>query len=164
MFHLKSGKEDSIMKTLVRSNGNLFPAIPSLLNDFFTEDWFDSSMSNWKSSGATLPAVNVRETNDDFQIEVAAPGMKRADFKVELDNNVLTISSQREETHEEKDQHGSYTRKEFSYQAFQRSFTLPQNKVEGEKIAARYQDGILHITIPKREEAKVKPPKQIAVG
>jgi HSP20 family protein len=152
------------MKTLVRTNGNLFPAIPSLLNDFFTDDWFDSSLSNWRSSGTTLPAVNVRETNEDFRIEVAAPGMKRDDFKVELDNNVLTISSQREDAREEKNQQDNYTRKEFSYQSFQRSFTLPENKVEGEKIAAKYVDGILYITVPKREEAKVKPAKQIAVS
>ena len=152
------------MKTFVKTNGNLFPAIPSLLNDFFTDDWFDSSLANWKSSGTTLPAVNVRETNDDFRIEVAAPGMKRDDFKVELDNNVLTISSQREDKREESQKDGSYTRREFSYQSFQRSFTLPENKVEGDKIGAAYVDGILKITIPKKEEAKVKPAKQIAVS
>ncbi|MBT1696724.1 Hsp20/alpha crystallin family protein [Fulvivirgaceae bacterium PWU4] len=152
------------MKTLVRTNGNLFPAIPSLLNDFLTDDWFDSSLANWRSSGATLPAVNVRETNDDFSIEVAAPGMKRDDFKVELDNNVLTISSEREDNREKKDSDGNYTRREFSYQSFQRSFSLPENKVEGDKIAARYVDGILHVTVPKREEAKVKPAKQIKVS
>lgn len=152
------------MKTLVRTNGSLFPSMPSLLNDFFTDDWFNSSLANWKSSGATLPAVNVKETNDDFRIEVAAPGMKRDDFKVELDNHILTISSQREDQREEKDEHVDYTRREFSYQSFQRSFTLPEGKVEGEKIAARYVDGILYITVPKKEEAKVKPAKQIAVS
>ncbi|HYG18774.1 MAG TPA: Hsp20/alpha crystallin family protein [Ohtaekwangia sp.] len=152
------------MKTLVKNNGNLFPAMPSLLNDLFTDDWFNSSLSNWKSSGATLPAVNVRETNDDFQIEVAAPGMKRDDFKVELDNNVLTVSSQREDRQEEKDAQGNYTRREFSYQAFQRSFSLPTEKVEGDNIVARYADGILHITVPKKENAKVRPAKQIAVA
>ena len=152
------------MKTLVRTNGNLFPAIPSLLNDFFTDDWFDSSLANWKSSGTTLPAVNVRETNDEFRIEVAAPGMKRDDFKVELDNNVLIISSQREDSREEKDNNGDYTRREFSYQSFQRSFTLPEGKVEGDKIAASYVDGILKVTVPKREEAKIKPAKQIAIS
>ena len=152
------------MKTLVRTNGNLFPGIPSLLNDFFTDDWFNSSLANWKSSGTSLPAVNVRETNDDFMIEVAAPGMKRDDFKVELDNNVLTISSQREENNGEKGKDGVYARREFSYQSFQRSFTLPENKVEGDKIAARYVDGILQVTVPKKEEAKVKPAKQISVS
>ena len=114
--------------------------------------------------GATLPAVNVKETNDDFIIEVASPGMKRDDFKVELDNHVLTISSEMEGRHEEKDRNGKYTRKEFSYQSFQRSFSLPENKVEGGKISAKYTDGILYVTIPKKEDAKVKPARQISVG
>ena len=104
------------------------------------------------------------ETNDDYLIEVAAPGMKRGDFKVELDNNVLTISSQPDEKREENDQNVGYSRREFSYQSFQRSFSLPESKVEGDKIAAKYVDGILYVTIPKREEAKVKPAKQIKVA
>lgn len=152
------------MKSLVKSNGTFFPTIPSLLDDFFTRDWLDSSLANWRDSGATLPAVNVMETSDDFRIEVAAPGMKRGDFKVELDNNMLTISSQREEQSEQKDAQENYTRREFSYQAFQRSFSLPENKVLGDKISARYVDGILHVTVPKSENAKVKPAKQIAVS
>jgi len=152
------------MKSLIRTNGNSFSSIPSLLNDFFTEDWFDSSLSNWKSMGATLPAVNVKETNDDFIIEVASPGMKRDDFKVELDNNVLTISSEMENRNEETDKNGKYTRREFSYQSFQRSFSLPENKVEGGKISAKYTDGILYVTVPKKEDAKVKPARQITVA
>ena len=152
------------MKSLVKTNGTFFPAIPSLFDDFFPRDWLDSSLANWRESGATLPAVNVIETNEDFRIEVAAPGMKRDDFKVELDNNVLTISSVREQKAEEKDEQGNYTRREFSYQSFQRSFSLPESRVQGEKISARYMDGILHVTIPKSENAKVKPAKQIAVA
>lgn len=152
------------MKSLVKSNGTLFPTIPSLFDDFFNRDWLDSSLANWRVNGASLPAVNVMETNEDFRIEVAAPGMKRSDFKVELDNNVLTISSEREDKSEEKDSNGNYARREFSYQSFQRSFSLPENKVLRDKITARYMDGILHVTVPKSEEAKVKPAKQIAVG
>lgn len=152
------------MKTLVRPNRNLFPAIPSIFDDFILRDLFESSNGNWRPNGATLPAVNVGETNDAFMIEVAAPGMKRNDFHVELDNHVLTISSNREEQREENDKDGQYTRREFSYQAFQRSFSLPENKVEGEKISAQYRDGILYITVPKKEEAKVKPPKQISIS
>ncbi len=149
-------------KSLVKTNGGLFPAIPSLLDDFFGMDWLDSTMANWSASGSTLPAVNVQETNDDYMIEVAAPGMKRDDFKIELENDVLTISSERENSHEEKD--GNYTRREFSYQSFQRSFSLPQNKVKGDEIKAKYDDGILRITVPKTEDAKRKPAKQIAVA
>jgi HSP20 family protein len=109
-------------KSIAKTNGNLFPASPSLIDDFFGRDWLDSSLATWRTSGSTLPAVNVRETSDEFMIEVAAPGMQRDDFKVELDNNVLTISSQKEDNHEEKDEAGNYTRREFSYQSFQRSF------------------------------------------
>src|SRR5689334_768685 len=150
------------MKTLVRQNATLFPSLPSLIEDFFNRDW-DSTLAD-RNYSATLPAVNIVETNEDYIIDVAAPGMKRDEFKVELDNNVLTISSQREEKQEQHDEGRSYTRREFNYQSFQRSFTLPENKVEGEKISARYVDGILHITVPKKEDAKVKPIKQITIG
>lgn len=152
------------MKHLVKSNGNFYSSMPSLMNDFFDDTWFDSSLSNWRSAGSSLPAINIKENNDEFEIEVAAPGMKRDDFKVELDNSLLTISSEREDKREEKDNEGNYTRREFSYQSFQRSFTLPQERVDADKIAARYTDGILHITVPKRESAKVKPTKQITIG
>jgi HSP20 family protein len=152
------------MKNLVRTNGDSFSSVPSLLNDFFTDDWFNSSLSNWRTAGTSLPAVNVRETNDDFMIDVAAPGMKRNDFKVELDNNILTISSEMEEKQEEKDKNEKFTRREFSYQSFQRSFSLPENKVDGGKISAKYIDGILHVVVPKREEAKIKPARQITVS
>jgi HSP20 family protein len=151
-------KNNSLMKT----NGTLFPAIPSLLDDFFGRDWLDSTMADWRTSGSTLPAVNVQETNDDYTIEVAAPGMKRDDFKIELDNNVLIISSKREDSHEEKD--GNYTRREFSYQSFQRSLSFPQNGVKGDEITAKYVDGLLRITVPKTDDAKMKPAKQIAVA
>lgn len=146
---------------LIKTNGSLFPAIPSLLDDFFGRNWLDSSLADWRTFGSTLPAVNVQETNDNYLIEVAAPGMKKDDFKVELENDVLTISSEQQNSHEEKD--GNYARREFSYQAFRRSFSLPQHKVKADGISARYTDGILHITIPKTEEAKTKPAKQIAV-
>lgn len=162
MFNLIR-KEDS-MKTLVKGNGSLFPGIPSLMEDFILRDLIDSSNGNWKSNGATLPAVNVGETNDAFTIEVAAPGMKRDDFHVELDNNVLMISANRENKNDEKKNDNLYTRREFSYESFQRSFSLPENRVEGDKISAKYKDGILYITVPKTEDAKVKPPKQIAVS
>ena len=119
-------------------------------------------MASWGTYDSTLPAVNVQETNDDYLIEVAAPGMKRNDFKVELDNSVLIISSQRENSQEENDD--TYTRREFSYQSFQRSFALPQNLVKGDEIKAKYDDGILRITVPKTEDAKAKPAKQITVA
>ena len=152
------------MKTLVKSNSSLFPAIPSLFEELLNKDWLDSSLSTWKTSGATLPAVNVKETNDAFCIEVAAPGMKRENFKVELQNDMLTISSEIQNQHEENGQEGGYTRREFSYQSFQRSFELPKNVVDEDKIKARYENGLLLLSIPKREEAKPRPPKLIEIS
>lgn len=152
------------MRNLIKTNGTLFPTVPSLLNDFFGRDFLDSSPGNWGSFNSTLPAVNVSETDNEFDIEVAAPGMNKKDFRVELLDNVLTISSQREDRNEEKDPEGNYTRREFSYQSFQRSFTLPQDLVRGDGITAKYTDGILRITVPKTDKANVKPPKQIAIG
>lgn len=150
------------MNALVKSNGTLFQPMQSLLNDFFSDSWFNSSLSNWSPAGNTLPAVNVIENRDDFVIEVAAPGMNRDDFKVELDNHVLTVSSEKEKKEETTE--GTYTRREFTYQSFQRSFALPQEKISGENISAKYENGILRILVPKREEAKVKPARQIQVG
>jgi len=150
------------MNSLVNTNGNLVPSIPSLLNDFFSDNWLYSPLSSWRATGATLPAANIRETNEDFRIEIATPGMKRDDFKVALDHNVLTVSYDgNEQTSQEQP---AYSHREFNYQAFQRSFALPEQKIQGDKIEARYTDGILYITVPKREEAKVKPPRQINIS
>ena len=148
------------MKTLVRRNASF----PSLFEDLFLRDLFDTSNVNWNPGTTSLPAVNVMETNDSFVLEVAAPGMKREDFHVELDNNMLTITSSVEENKEQKEKADLYTRREFSYQSFERTFALPENKVQGDKISAKYTDGVLYITVPKAEEAKVKPPKQIAIS
>ncbi len=92
------------MRTLVRQNATLFPSLPSLLDDFLNRDWADSTLATTKFS-ATLPAVNVCENNEEYIIDVAAPGMKREEFQVEIDNNVLTISSQREEKGEQHKLH-----------------------------------------------------------
>lgn len=133
---------------------------PSLWNKLFDDEFFTM---NFSPSGTTLPSVNIRETKDDFVVEVAAPGMKKEDFNIELNNNIMTISSEKREEDNDKDKEGNYTRREFSYQSFQRSFTLPTT-VEGEKISAKYSEGVLHIMIPKREEAKQKPPRSIEIA
>ncbi len=135
-------------------------SVPSFIDEFFGKDWMDSVFSD--RPGISTPAVNVKETNDNFTIEVAAPGLDKKDFKVDVDNNVLTISSEKEFKNEEKEE-GRYMRREFSYASFTRSFSLPE-AVEAEKIKAKHKDGILMITIPKREEAKRKPPKQIEIS
>jgi HSP20 family protein len=136
--------------------------LPSLWDNFFSKDLMDWGMTNFSSTDTTLPAVNVKENEDAFEIEVAAPGMGKGDFKINLENNLLTISSEKKEEkkHEEK---GQYTRREFSYQSFQRSFTVPETLVDGEKISAKYCEGILCITLPKKEEVKPKPAREIAI-
>ena len=109
-----------------------------------------------------MPSVNIRETADNFEVEVAAPGMDKKDFKITLDGNLLTISSQKQQSSE--DVNDRYTRREFSYQSFQRSFELPKDVVDQENINARYENGLLHLSIPKKEEAKKKEPKLIEIS
>lgn len=134
--------------------------VPSLMDDFFGRDLMQNFFED--QTGISMPAVNVVETNDNFRIEVAAPGLEKKDFKIDLDNNVLTISSEKEERNESQEE-GKFMRREFSYSSFRRSFSLP-NSVDAEKIKANHKDGILSIILPKREEAKQKPPKQISIS
>ncbi len=98
-----------------------------------------------------MPAVNIKEDNDGFNVEMAAPGMKKDDFKVDLDNNLLTISAEKESEDNEKDDEGNYTRREFNYQSFKRTFTLP-DAAQADKIKATYKEGVLTINIPKKEK------------
>ena len=136
--------------------------LPSFFDRFWNNELMDWGHSNYSSTNTSLPAVNVKETNDDFVIELAAPGMEKSDFKVNFKNNVLTISSEKKNESEEKNE--NYTRKEFSYQSFQRSFTVAENAVIGDKIAAKYNNGILNITLPKREEVKPQPEREIKIS
>lgn len=149
--------------TLTKRNGNLANPFPNLFDDLFSRDLFDWNNSNFSTTGTTLPAVNVKETPESFVVEMAAPGMTKEDFKVELNNNLLTISSEQKSEHEEKD-NDKYTRKEFSYQSFQRSFQLSREAVDADKIQAKYENGVLHLTIPKREEVKQKPSRLINIS
>lgn len=149
--------------TLTKRNGSLLNSLPVLFDDFFNRDMFNWSNSNFSDTGTTIPAVNIKETAENYEVEVAAPGMTKKDFKVELDGNTLIISSERNNQKEEKED-GRYYRKEFSYQAFQRSFTLQKEVVDIDKIQARYENGLLHLLIPKKEEAKQKPPKLIQIS
>ena len=144
--------------TLVRYNNRF----PRFFDDFFTKDldrFFEGDTAN-----AHLPAVNVKEDENGFQVEVAVPGFKKEDFKVELDQDVLTIASEQEDQHEEKDEQGNYVKREFRHQSFKRSFRLPEHVVDGDKIEARYEAGILYLTLPKREEVKPKPARLIDIA
>jgi HSP20 family protein len=131
-------------------------------DDFFTRDLFNWGLTNNSNTGTTVPAVNIKETANAFEVEMAAPGMTKNDFRVELDNNVLTITSEKNMQNEEKDGE-KYSRREFSYQSFQRTFTLMKEVVDEDKIEARYENGVLHLVIPKKEEAKQKPARMIQI-
>lgn len=149
--------------TLARLSDNVFPSFPSFFNQFFEGDLMDWSNTNFAGTNSTLPAVNVRENDDEFMIEVAAPGMKKEDFKINYDNGRLTISSEISEDRQNAEDE-RYTRREYRYKSFQRSFTVPENVVYGEKIQAQYTDGILSISLPKRDEVKPKPARQIKIS
>ena len=102
---------------------NYSPIWSSFFNDFLTRDWFDWNNQNYSLTNNTIPEVNIKETENELEVDMAAPGMKKDDFNIELTNNVLTISSERQTEHEIKE--GKIvTRREFSYQSFSRSFTL----------------------------------------
>ncbi|MES2734346.1 MAG: Hsp20/alpha crystallin family protein [Bacteroidota bacterium] len=135
------------------------PVFSNLMENFFGRDLFD--LTN-QSFGGTLPAVNIRETNDDFMVDVAAPGMKKEDFKVELENNLLTISAEKEQKNGNSNGE-NYTRQEFRYHSFIRSFGMPNN-ADADRIQATYHDGVLSIQVPKKEEAKKKAPRTIEIS
>ena len=149
--------------SLVKRNGKFLNNIPDLFNEFFNREFLNWGESNFSNTGTTIPAVNIKERADDFEVEMAAPGMKKDDFRVELDGNLLTISSESSLQEEEKLDE-KFTRREFSYQSFQRSFTLPRDVVDAENINARYENGVLRLSIPKKEEARPKPPRKITIS
>lgn len=135
---------------------------PAFFDRFFVNDMLDWSNRNFSDTQTTLPSVNIKESSDAFEVEMAAPGLNKKDFKIELNNDLLTISSEKTVENETKEGE-NFTKKEFSYQSFSRSFTLP-NIVDAGKIKAKYDDGILKVMIPKKEEAKPKPIRQITIG
>jgi HSP20 family protein len=149
--------------SIVKRNGWLFNDMPTVFNDVFARDFWNWGLDNNSVTNTTIPAINVKETNDDFEVEVAAPGMDKKDFKVELDGNMLTISSEKKNEWQDNDNE-RYSRKEFSYQSFQRTFQLPKDVVDAEKIQAKYENGLLHLTIPKKEHAKQRPPRTIEIA
>jgi HSP20 family protein len=136
---------------------DVMPGFSSLIDNFFGRDISDYL----GDASGSVPAVNVKETKDNFTLEVAAPGMEKEDFEVKFDHNVLTVSGKKEMKKEEKEE--KYSRREFRYTSFQRSFHMPE-AVNTENIEAHYKDGILMITVPKKEEAKEKAPKKISIS
>ncbi|MCH1432687.1 MAG: Hsp20/alpha crystallin family protein [Flavobacteriaceae bacterium] len=132
------------------------PFFPSIIDDFINTNW------NLKvpSYSSTVPEVNIKELDFQFEIELAVPGMKKDDFEIELEDGVLSFSSTQEE--EQVNEKGKFTRREFSYSSFRRSFTLPDS-VDPTKIDATYKEGLLLVLLPKHKEAQPQPKKLIKI-
>lgn len=132
------------------------PFFPSLIDDFINNDW------NVKvpSLSTSMPAVNIKELDSQFEIELAVPGKQKDDFEIEVENGILSISSTEEE--KQLNENGKFTRREFSYTSFMRSFTLPDS-VDPTKIDASYKEGVLKVLLPKHEEAQPQPKKLIKI-
>lgn len=141
--------------TLMKFNHS--PMFSGLVDNFFGKELGGLMDSN---SGFSSPAVNIKENKDGFMLEIAAPGFQKDQFKLSLDHNVLTVSAENKQETEKTE--GKYTRREFSYGSFRRSFTLPET-IQAEKIDAEYQHGVLMVNLPKKDEAKVKAIKEINV-
>jgi HSP20 family protein len=144
--------------TLVKFNerkdsGLLSPVFNDIFENFFNDAFVSDRMVS------RVPAVNISETDGHYHIELAAPGLKKEDFKLNLDRNVLTISAEKQSEQTENDK--KYNKREYSYSSFVRSFTLPDSADDG-NIEAEYTDGVLKINVAKREEAKMAS-RQIAI-
>jgi HSP20 family protein len=139
---------------LVKRHSNY---LPTLVSDFWGEDMFPGFEQEWSMN----PAVNIIEGDTNFKVEVAAPGLDKEDFKVHVEKNILEISAEKKD--ETVSENKKFLRKEFNYSEFKRTFSLPSS-VDAEKINAVHRNGVLTVEIPKRDEAKVNPRKQISVS
>ena len=137
--------------SIVKRNNLVFP---SLMNEIFKPDWFGGT-ENFNSS---LPAVNIKDNLKEYELELAVPGRKKEDFNIEIDNDVLTVSSELKQESEVKEE--NYTRREFGFSSFKRAFTLPKT-IDTDSIKADYLDGLLKLTLPKKEESLPKPKRLI---
>lgn len=150
--------------SLVKRKESLMPSWANDLLDtsrFFSPRLFDLGTDPFSIDfSSRVPSANINETDKEYKIELAVPGMERKDFKVAVENGVLYVSSEREEEQEDEDK--NYTRREYSYSGFKRSFSLPENCVE-DKIKAKYENGILNLILPKKEVTMMKPASEIPV-
>jgi HSP20 family protein len=154
-LNLKNIKD---MTLALRNRNNGFPAFNSIFNEILNDDIFGS-----RSISEKLPAVNIKQTETDFSLELAIPGLTKDDVKIAVDKDILTISSEKESKVEEKEEDGTYTRREFSYHSFERSFTLPES-VDTDKINAKFENGVLFLHLPKKKEALPKPARVIKIS
>lgn len=139
---------------LLKTNTRKSTWLPNSFEDFFPQDWVINSSTS-------VPAVNVQELEKSFQLEIATPGFNKEDLSIEIDNDVLSIASVAK--HENNQKENTFTRREFGYHSFRRSFTIPET-VDAQHIKANYTNGILALTLPKRKEALPQPVKQIKIA
>ena len=137
--------------SITKRNNLVFPA---LMNEIFKPDWF----GGLETAGHNLPPVNIKENEADFELQLSVPGRGKEDFNIEIDADVLTVST--EVKTEEVQKEENFTRREFSFKSFRRAFTLP-NTIDAENIKANYENGILSFVLPKKAEALPKPKIQI---
>ena len=142
------------------SNSLTFPSWSSWIDEMFNRDLPSVFTSNF-NTGLTLPKVNIRESKDAYFVDMAVPGLKKSDFHIDIDNKILSISTEVEDSNEYEED--NYTRREFGYSSFKRSFSLPET-VKEDKIKAEYNNGVLSIHLPKKEEAIQKPPRNIKIS
>lgn len=135
----------------------MFPALDNFFKPW--NDWFENNGIFHKVP--TVPAVNIKDEKEKYQVSLAIPGMKKEDFSIDIEDDILTISASSEKEKEEKEE--KYTRKEYSYSSFSRSFTLP-DEVIADKVEAKYNDGILLIDLPKKEDAGPVNSKKIKIN
>lgn len=149
--------------TLARLSNNFNPSFPFIMDKFLDGNFMGTNFNNFNPE-SNLPAINIKESENEFQIEVAAPGLKKENFKISYENGRLSISSEKTDKQEEASESENYTHRQFNYQSFVRSFRVSEKLVESNNIEAKYTDGILYVTLPKREEVKPKPAKEIAIA
>jgi HSP20 family protein len=125
-------------------------SVPAMFDDFLTREFFRPTFAN---TGVSTPAVNIIETSDDFRLEMVAPGMNKNNFNVELEEDILTVSYEHEDNRQGDRRDWKYRTHEYNYHSFTRSFSLPET-VDADKIEAKYENGILTLVIPKKEEAR----------
>ncbi|HRG00086.1 MAG TPA: Hsp20/alpha crystallin family protein [Bacteroidia bacterium] len=150
------------MFSLTKTNNDrnrLFTDFPLLFDDAFSKNFFEK-----QNRILNVPAVNIKETDKSFELDLAVPGMDKKDFKIELKDGSITISAKHENKVEETNEKERYSRREFSYQSFSRSFVLAEDLVDTEGINAKYENGILNVSIPKKTNTQIKLSREIQIS
>lgn len=151
----------SFIKNNSEKNLSRFNEFPSFFDDVLTREFFNKTK---RAGFNTMPSVNIRETDKSFDLELAAPGLEKKNFKIDLSEDKLTISSVHENSSEEKNETETFSRREFNYHSFSRSFVLPEKLIDKDAISASYENGILKVVLPKKEKAITNQNREIQIS